>query len=105
MHAVQTLANAPDLTKVPLQGILGPAVIMTVSMTASATRGRMLSAAEWETVKGGCEAAKELKEDKEKVSIHPALHCGELCAVVRGRGGWRVGLRRASEPPLRATRD
>lgn len=68
MHAVLTLANAPDLTKVPLHGILGPAVIMTVSMTASATRGRLLSPSEWETVKGGCEAAKDLKESKEKVS-------------------------------------
>ncbi|KAL7415718.1 hypothetical protein BDY24DRAFT_406283 [Mrakia frigida] len=67
MHAVLTLANAPDLTKVPLHGILGPAVIMTVSMTASTTRGRLLSEQEWETVKAGCEAAKDLKDSKEKI--------------------------------------
>lgn len=76
MHAVLCLGNAADLTKVPLQGVLGPAVIMTVSMTASATRGRILTDAEWETVKRGCEAAKELKEARDKVSGHP-------CCTVR----------------------
>lgn len=40
---------------------------MTVSMTASATRGRLLSDQEWEVVKAGCEAARDLKDSKEKV--------------------------------------
>lgn len=67
MHAVLTLGNAYDLTKVPLQGVLSPAVIMTVSMTASATRGRTLAEDEWHRVQSGCEAAKSLKEARDKV--------------------------------------
>lgn len=67
MHAVQTLGNAADLTKVPLQGVLTPAVIMTVSMTASATRGRVLADDEWARVQSGCDAAKELKDARDKV--------------------------------------
>lgn len=77
MSAVLALGNADDLTKVPLQGVLTPAVIMTVSMTASATRGRMLSEEEWGRVKGGCEAAKELKESRDKVST-PYSRCPDL---------------------------
>jgi U4/U6 small nuclear ribonucleoprotein PRP31 len=69
MHAVLTLGNASDLTKVPLQGVLTPAVIMTVSMTASATRGRTLAEDEWQRVQDGCEAAKSLKEARDKVRL------------------------------------
>lgn len=67
MRAVLSLGNAPDLTKVPLQGVLGPAIIMTVYMTASATRGRLLSDHEWAVVKNGCDAAAKLKESRDKV--------------------------------------
>lgn len=74
MHAVLTLGNAYDLTKVPLQGVLSPAVIMTVSMTASATRGRTLADDEWNRVQNGCEAAKSLKEARDKVRLCQTLH-------------------------------
>lgn len=74
MHAVLSLGNASDLTKVPLQGVLGPAIIMTVYMTASATRGRMLTDQEWNVVKKGCDAASELKEARDKVRTSHSLH-------------------------------
>ncbi|CDZ96377.1 u4 u6 small nuclear ribonucleoprotein prp31 [Phaffia rhodozyma] len=67
MHAVLVLGNVDDLTRVPLHGVLTPAVIMTVSMTASATRGRTLSEEEWTVVQRGCEAAKSLKEARDKI--------------------------------------
>lgn len=56
-----------DPTKVNLAGILPPAIIMSVLVTATTTSGQTLSAAEWQTVQRACDLADRLEEARKKV--------------------------------------
>lgn len=60
-------ASVQDLTKVNLAGILPPAVIMSVVVTASTTSGRQLSDKEWKAVQKACDLADRLEEARKKV--------------------------------------
>ena len=56
-----------DPTKVDISGILPPAVIMSVLVTATTSAGQKLSEAEWATVQKACDLADRLEEARKKV--------------------------------------
>jgi U4/U6 small nuclear ribonucleoprotein PRP31 len=66
INAVRSIGNAEDLTKpkTPLGGRHG----LGVSMTASISRGRMLSSGEWQVIEKACDVAVELRDAREKAS-------------------------------------
>lgn len=71
----QTVHSAPliavhlfqDPTKVELQGILPPAIIMSVLVTATTTSGQPLTEQDWEAVQRACDLADKLEEARKKV--------------------------------------
>ncbi|ORY22575.1 hypothetical protein BCR39DRAFT_551324 [Naematelia encephala] len=65
--AVTGIANADDLTKTPLPSSLPPATVLSITLTATATRGRKLSEAEWVTVQRAVEVATELRTAREAI--------------------------------------
>ncbi|KAL1740507.1 hypothetical protein HDZ31DRAFT_67871 [Schizophyllum fasciatum] len=67
IRSVRTLGNNEDLTTVDLQGVLPPAVIMSVSMTATTSAGRQLSDSEWQAVQRACDLADRLEESRKKI--------------------------------------
>ncbi|KAL1735827.1 hypothetical protein EV714DRAFT_233204 [Schizophyllum commune] len=67
IRSVRTLGNHEDLTAVDLQGVLPPAVIMSVSMTATTSAGRQLSDSEWQAVQRACDLADRLEESRKKI--------------------------------------
>lgn len=62
-----------DPTKVDLAGILPPAIIMSVLVTATTTSGQTLSEAEWQTVQRACDLADRLEEARKKVRHIPEM--------------------------------
>ena len=60
--------HSKDPTKVDLSGVLPPAVIMSVLVTATTTSGQKLSDAEWTAVQKACDLADRLEEARRKVS-------------------------------------
>ena len=70
IRSVRALGNAEDPTKVDLQGVLPPAIIMSVLVTATTTSGEQLSEAEWQTVQRACDLADRLEEARKKVRSH-----------------------------------
>lgn len=67
IRSVRALGNGEDPTKVDLSGVLPPAVIMSVLVTATTTSGRQLSDSEWLTVQKACDLADRLEEARKKV--------------------------------------
>lgn len=57
-----------ELAKVNLQGVLPPAIIMSVVVTSTTTSGKLLSDAEWTAVQRACDLADRLEEARKKVS-------------------------------------
>ncbi|TRM68258.1 hypothetical protein BD626DRAFT_424999 [Schizophyllum amplum] len=86
IRSVRTLGNHEDLTTVDLQGVLPPAVIMSVSMTATTSAGRRLSDSEWAAVQRACDLADRLEEARKKifsyVSSRMNLLAPNLSAIV-----------------------
>ena len=70
IRSVRALGNAEDPTKVDLQGVLPPAIIMSVLVTATTTSGEQLSEAEWQTVQRACDLADRLEEARKKVRFY-----------------------------------
>ncbi|KAK7049672.1 U4/U6-U5 snRNP complex subunit prp31 [Paramarasmius palmivorus] len=70
IRAVLALGNNEDLTKVDLSGVLPPAVIMSVVVTATTTSGKQLSEAEWQAVQRACELADRLEEARKKIFMY-----------------------------------
>ncbi|KAF9815525.1 hypothetical protein IEO21_04525 [Rhodonia placenta] len=70
IRSVRALGNAEDPTKVNLAGILPPAIIMSVLVTATTTSGQTLSAAEWQTVQRACDLADRLEEARKKIFMY-----------------------------------
>lgn len=66
INAVRSIGNAQDLTKpeTPLTGRHG----LGVSMTASISRGRVLTPEEWDIIVRACQVASDLRDAREKVS-------------------------------------
>ncbi|KAH8830701.1 Nop domain-containing protein [Flagelloscypha sp. PMI_526] len=67
IKSVRALGNAPDLAKVNLYGVLPPAVIMSVAVTATTTTGKMLSEADWEAVSRACDLAESLETTRMQI--------------------------------------
>jgi U4/U6 small nuclear ribonucleoprotein PRP31 len=62
------LTRFQDPTKVDLTGVLPPAVIMSVVVTASTTSGKKLSDSEWGVVQRACDLADRLEEARKNAS-------------------------------------
>ncbi|PAV20798.1 Nop domain-containing [Pyrrhoderma noxium] len=67
IRTVRALGNSEDPTKVDLSGVLPPAVIMSVLVTATTTSGQNLSEGEWLTVQNACDLADRLEEARKKI--------------------------------------
>jgi U4/U6 small nuclear ribonucleoprotein PRP31 len=67
---------------VNLNGILPPAVIMSVVVTASTTSGRQLSDNEWKAIQKACNLADRLEDARKKVRKLQSLRRSEfnLCS-------------------------
>ncbi|KAJ3789686.1 hypothetical protein GGU10DRAFT_342576 [Lentinula aff. detonsa] len=70
IRSVRALANTEDLTKVDLAGVLPPAIIMSVVVTATTTSGRQLTEAEWAAVQRACDLADRLEEARKKIFLY-----------------------------------
>lgn len=57
-----------DPTKADLAGVLPPAVVMSVLITATTTSGQTLTDAEWTAVEKACDLADKLEEARKKAS-------------------------------------
>ncbi|KAK4684547.1 U4/U6 small nuclear ribonucleoprotein PRP31, partial [Tremellales sp. Uapishka_1] len=65
--AVKAIGNAEDLTKADLSAALPPATILSITLTATSTRGRKLTNPEWLTVSRATEVAAELRTAREQI--------------------------------------
>ncbi|KAL9712799.1 U4/U6-U5 snRNP complex subunit prp31 [Leucoagaricus gongylophorus] len=70
IRSVRVLADAEDLTKVNLNGVLPPAIIMSVVVTASTTSGRRLSEKEWKAIEKACNLADRLEEARKQIFMY-----------------------------------
>ncbi|KAF8165167.1 hypothetical protein B0H34DRAFT_671079 [Crassisporium funariophilum] len=70
IRSVRVLANNDDLTKVDLAGVLPPAIIMSVVVTATTTTGKQLSSAKWAAVERACDLADRLEEARKKIFMY-----------------------------------
>lgn len=57
-----------DPTKADLAGVLPPAVVMSVLITATTTTGETLTEAQWAAVERACDLADKLEEARKKVN-------------------------------------
>lgn len=58
-----------DLPKADLAGVLPPAIVMSVVVTATTTSGKMLSDSEWKAVERACDLADQLEDARKKVRL------------------------------------
>lgn len=65
--AVKAIGNAADLTKATLPTTLPPATIFSITLTASTTRGRLLTPQEWATVQKATEVAEQLRSARDTI--------------------------------------
>ncbi|EIM88125.1 Nop domain-containing protein [Stereum hirsutum FP-91666 SS1] len=70
IRSVRVLANHEDPTKVELQGVLPPAIIMSVLVTATTTSGQPLEEANWKSVERACDLADRLEEARKKIFMY-----------------------------------
>jgi U4/U6 small nuclear ribonucleoprotein PRP31 len=70
IRSVRALGNNEDLTKVDLTGILPPAVIMSVVVTATTTSGKQLTENEWAAVQRACDLADRLEDARKKIFLY-----------------------------------
>ena len=71
IKAAKAIGNPPELEDIAntLKGILPAAQVMVVTVEATTTRGKQMSAAEWKAVEDACEMSFELEDARKKVSI------------------------------------
>lgn len=65
--AVNGIGNADDLTKCPMPPTLPQATILSITLTATSTRGRKLTPVEWRTVQKATEVAGQLRTARETI--------------------------------------
>ncbi|KAF8996281.1 Nop domain-containing protein [Hymenopellis radicata] len=70
IRSVRALANSEDVTKVDLSGVLPPAIIMSVVMTATTSPGKQLTDAEWSAVQRACDLADRLEDARKKIFMY-----------------------------------
>ncbi|KAH0587330.1 hypothetical protein H2248_006130 [Termitomyces sp. 'cryptogamus'] len=69
-RSVRVLGNHEDPTKVDLNGILPPALIMSIFMTATTTNGKPLAESDWAAVERACDLSDRLEEAKKKIFMY-----------------------------------
>lgn len=79
IRTVRLLGNSEDPTKVDLSGVLPSAVIMSVLVTSSTSKGQKLSDNEWLAVQNACDLADRLEEARKKVSPFGGESCIDSC--------------------------
>ncbi|TYJ54331.1 hypothetical protein B9479_004996 [Cryptococcus floricola] len=65
--AVNAIGQNEDVTKVDFSKTLLPATMLSITLTATTSRGRMLSGAEYETVQRAITVAQDLRDAREKI--------------------------------------
>ncbi len=65
--AVKAVGNATDLTKTTFPPTLPPATILSITLTATGSRGRLLTEREWKIVENATEVAAELRTARESI--------------------------------------
>ena len=65
--AVRGIGNADDLTKCPMPPTLPSATKLSITLTATSTRGRKLTNGEWKTVERATEVAQQLRDARESI--------------------------------------
>lgn len=66
--AVEAIGNTDDLTKAVMpKGSLPPATILSITLTATSSRGRLLTAGEWATTQRAIEVAQQLRKAREEI--------------------------------------
>ncbi|KAG5635776.1 hypothetical protein H0H81_010136 [Sphagnurus paluster] len=70
IRSVRVLGNHEDPTKVDLAGVLPPAVIMSVFVTATTTSGKPLTESDWAAVERACDLADRLEEARKKIFMY-----------------------------------
>ncbi|KAG1780164.1 hypothetical protein EV702DRAFT_1081178 [Suillus placidus] len=70
VRAVRVLANTEDPTKAELAGVLPPAVVMSVLITATTTSGQTLTDAKWAAVEKACDLADKLEEARKRIFMY-----------------------------------
>ncbi|KAH9938487.1 uncharacterized protein B0H18DRAFT_1081133 [Fomitopsis serialis] len=70
IRSVRALGNSEDPTKVDLNGILPPAIIMSVMVTATTTSGQPLPDAEFQAVQRACDLADRLEEARKNIFMY-----------------------------------
>lgn len=70
VRAVRVLANTEDPTKADLAGVLPPAVVMSVLITATTTSGQTLTDAQWAAVEKACDLADKLEEARKRIFMY-----------------------------------
>lgn len=67
IRSVRALGNETDLTKAHLSAVLPAAILMTVAVTATTTKGRPLPAVEWDAVIRACDLEERLDNARKKI--------------------------------------
>jgi U4/U6 small nuclear ribonucleoprotein PRP31 len=67
IRSARALGNESDLTKAHLNAVLPPAILMTVAVTATTTKGRPLPQAEWDAVIRACDLEERLDAARLKI--------------------------------------
>ncbi|KAF5333081.1 hypothetical protein D9611_002310 [Ephemerocybe angulata] len=70
IKAVRALGNCDDLTKVDLGGVLPPAIVMSVVVTATTTSGAKLTDANWQAIQRACDLADRLEDARKTIFMY-----------------------------------
>jgi hypothetical protein len=74
------ISEIQDPTKVNLAGVLPPAIVMSVLVTATTTSGQSLTTQAWQIVVEACDLADRLEDARKTVSVvlYVRHHCHSL---------------------------
>jgi len=67
IRSVRALGNESDLTKANLNNVLPPAILMTIAVAATTTRGKSLPPAEWKDILEACDLEERLDVARKKI--------------------------------------
>lgn len=67
IRSVRALGNDADLTKPNLSSVLPAAIMMTVAVTATTTKGKPLPQNEWEAVLRACDLEERLDDARKRI--------------------------------------
>lgn len=106
--AVQGIANTDDLTKAELPPSIAAATKLSITLTATSSKGRKLTASEWKTVETAVDVASKLRDAREKIFAYVESRIAAVApniAAIVGTGiaakllGLAGGLQAVSRTP------